>query len=57
MRIDENQRYGGQCQLEDGVFRISLGYILGVPFKMGVAGIWMGMLADWLVRGLCSAFE
>jgi len=32
-------------------FRITLGYILGVPLKMGVMGVWIGMYFDWLVRG------
>lgn len=33
-------------------FRIVLGYILGVSLKLGVAGVWMGMFTDWLVRGV-----
>lgn len=33
-------------------FRVVLGYILGVPLKLGVTGIWMGMYVDWLVRGV-----
>lgn len=33
-------------------FRITLGYILGIPLRLGVPGIWMGMYADWLVRGV-----
>lgn len=33
------------------VFRITLGYILCIPLNMGVQGIWIGMYADWLVRG------
>lgn len=33
-------------------FRITLGYILGVPLKLGVLGVWMGMFIDWVVRGL-----
>lgn len=32
-------------------FRITLGYILGVPLGMGVLGVWIGMYVDWLVRG------
>ena len=32
-------------------FRITLGYILGVPLKLGVVGVWIGMYIDWLVRG------
>lgn len=34
------------------VFRITLGYILGIPLKMGVTGIWCGMYVDWVVRGI-----
>lgn len=33
-------------------FRITLGYILGVPLKLGVQGVWMGMYIDWVVRGI-----
>ena len=33
-------------------FRITFGYILGVPLKLGVLGVWMGMYADWIVRGI-----
>jgi putative MATE family efflux protein len=32
-------------------FRVVLGYIFCIPLKMGVAGIWIGMFVDWLVRG------
>ncbi|SHE34868.1 putative efflux protein, MATE family [Caldanaerobius fijiensis DSM 17918] len=34
------------------VFRITLGYILGIPLKMGVVGVWLGMFIDWLIRGI-----
>lgn len=33
------------------LFRIVLGYILGVSLKFGVIGVWMGMYVDWIVRG------
>jgi putative MATE family efflux protein len=33
-------------------FRITMGYILGVPLKMGVMGVWIGMYIDWLVRAV-----
>lgn len=33
-------------------FRITLGYILGVPLKLGVLGVWIGMYADWVVRSI-----
>lgn len=32
-------------------FRITFGYILGVPLKLGLVGVWLGMYTDWLVRG------
>lgn len=32
-------------------FRITLGYVLGVPLGLGVMGVWLGMYADWVVRG------
>lgn len=33
------------------VFRICLGYILGIVFRMGILGIWIAMYIDWIVRG------
>lgn len=33
------------------IFRICLGYILGIVFKMGILGIWIAMYIDWIVRG------
>ncbi|MCX7711719.1 MAG: MATE family efflux transporter [Clostridia bacterium] len=33
-------------------FRIVLGYLFAIPLKLGVAGIWMGMYIDWLVRSI-----
>ena len=34
------------------LIRITMGYILGVPLKMGVAGIWLGMYMDWVIRSI-----
>ncbi len=34
------------------LFRITFGYILGIYFKLGVFGIWLGMYADWIVRSV-----
>lgn len=34
------------------VFRITLGYVLGLPLKLGLIGVWLGMYTDWLVRGI-----
>ncbi|MGL4373647.1 MAG: MATE family efflux transporter [Turicibacter sp.] len=33
-------------------FRVAFGYVLGVVFKLGVAGIYIGMYIDWAVRGI-----
>lgn len=33
------------------IFRITLGYLLGIPLKLGLVGVWLGMYTDWLVRG------
>lgn len=33
------------------IFRITLGYILGIPLGLGVSGVWFGMYVDWLIRG------
>jgi putative MATE family efflux protein len=34
------------------VFRITFGYILGIPLGLGLAGVWLGMFTDWIVRGI-----
>ncbi len=33
-------------------FRIFSGYILGIVFRMGIFGVWIGMYIDWVVRAL-----
>jgi putative MATE family efflux protein len=33
-------------------FRVTLGYFIGVSLNMGLAGVWMGMFIDWVVRGI-----
>lgn len=33
-------------------FRITLGYILGIPLRLGVIGVWIGMYIDWVVRSV-----
>ena len=33
------------------LFRITLGYLLGVVLKFGLIGVWIGMIVDWIVRG------
>ncbi len=32
------------------VFRIVLGYLLGVVLGYGVVGVWLGIIIDWIVR-------
>ena len=34
------------------IFRICIGYILGIVLGFGVLGIWIGMFIDWEVRGI-----
>lgn len=34
------------------VFRVLGGYVLGVVFGMGVMGVWLGMILDWIVRAI-----
>ncbi|GIP16437.1 MATE family multidrug exporter [Paenibacillus montaniterrae] len=34
------------------LFRIGVGYVLGIMLQMGVMGIWIAMVAEWGVRGL-----
>lgn len=34
------------------LFRITLGYILGITLKFGLIGTFLGMYTDWLVRGI-----
>lgn len=33
------------------LFRITLGYLLGVVLKFGLVGVWLGMVIDWFIRG------
>ncbi|MCQ4087685.1 MATE family efflux transporter [Saccharibacillus sp. JS10] len=34
------------------LFRVVLGYILGITFNMGILGVWIAMNAEWAVRGI-----
>lgn len=34
------------------IFRIGVGYILGIKLNVGVLGIWIAMFSDWFVRGI-----
>ncbi|STT07221.1 inner membrane protein [Klebsiella michiganensis] len=33
--------------------RVVAGYTLGIVLGMGVIGVWLGMVLDWAVRGVC----
>lgn len=35
------------------VFRIGFSYILGAHFEMGVFGVWVAMIIDWIFRCIC----
>ncbi|BCZ44779.1 MATE family multidrug exporter [Clostridium gelidum] len=39
------------------IFRIGLGYILGIVLNMGILGIWIAMYIDWIVRGSMYSFR
>ncbi len=34
------------------VFRVFAGYLLAIPFGLGLAGVWYAMMMDWLVRSI-----
>ncbi|MNI95230.1 MATE family multidrug exporter [compost metagenome] len=33
------------------LFRIVLGYLLGIVFNMGILGVWLAMDCEWAIRG------
>lgn len=35
------------------VFRIAAAYVLCMYFKVGLMGIWIAMVVDWIFRGIC----
>lgn len=37
--------------------RIVLGYLFGIHWQMGIYGIWLGMFADWWIRGLLFLYR
>lgn len=39
------------------LFRIILGYLLGITLGYGIMGIWVAMVAEWGVRGLIFAWR
>ncbi|MNP02805.1 MATE family multidrug exporter [compost metagenome] len=34
------------------LFRVILGYILGITLQFGIMGVWVAMCAEWSIRGL-----
>ncbi len=34
------------------VLRVSLGYVLSIPAGLGVLGVWIGMIIDWVLRSI-----
>ncbi|MNJ43301.1 MATE family multidrug exporter [compost metagenome] len=39
------------------LFRVILGYILGVTLGFGIMGVWVAMVAEWGIRGLVFAWR
>jgi len=39
------------------VFRIGFSYLLGGYFGLGVFGVWISMIIDWVVRAICFIFR
>lgn len=35
------------------LFRVVLSYVFVLQFHMGLAGVWLGMFADWVCRDVC----
>jgi putative MATE family efflux protein len=33
------------------LFRVTLGYILGITFGLGILGVWIAMISEWGIRG------
>jgi len=34
------------------LFRVIMGYVLGIIFKMGILGVWLAMDLEWGVRSI-----
>jgi len=39
------------------LFRIILGYLLGITLEMGIVGVWLAMVAEWGIRGALFAWR
>ena len=35
------------------LFRVILSYVFVLQFNLGLAGVWLGMFADWVCRSIC----
>lgn len=35
------------------LFRVILSYVFVLQFNLGLAGVWLGMFADWVFRSIC----
>lgn len=35
------------------IWRVGFSYILGIYLQMGVLGVWLAMISDWLCRSIC----
>ncbi|WP_188534962.1 MATE family efflux transporter [Paenibacillus segetis] len=33
------------------MFRVILGYLLGITFHLGIMGVWVAMVSEWAIRG------
>jgi len=38
-------------------WRIGLSYLLAIPMKMGVLGVWIAMTVDWVFRAACFIYR
>jgi putative MATE family efflux protein len=43
----------GVSMLSMWLFRIILSYVFAIYFNMGLIGVWIAMIADWLFRSIC----
>jgi putative MATE family efflux protein len=39
------------------LFRVILGYILGITLHFGIMGVWVAMVAEWSIRGFVFAWR
>lgn len=39
------------------IFRIAFSYIFGLSMNLGVLGVWMAMILDWLIRAICFFYR